>query len=379
MSDYTPEQWRQIFANAKAALLKDRTNARALAAFRAALPTISAEQDATRKAEYLKDIDPGWLASAGLGAADMMSFGLGDQVARKLLGETATMTQEQAKGQHPTAHLLGEAAGLIGPAGIEVGLAKAGRLVPTALTTLVRGIQNRVGRAAAKTAVNAVTGAAYAGAQAAGRTEGSLGERARAAGRAAPYGAAAGAVLPVAIGAVPTAVNRLVTRPAKAIGRAGGEVVDRIAGKAIPRRVPLDFDLLPPGQRAPTAPKTRDPLDIPTFSRRPPPALGIPNGGLLAPARASEGLLGPIPRAGKPGHPVWRGEGSPTRSPDVRGGEPLTPSKHTLPQPSAEAARILRKQSFAKLSAAYRNPETPDAVKQLILAEFQRRGIVVSP
>jgi len=328
-----------------------------------------ANQPEAVRAQYLKDIDPGKLASFGLGAADMMSFGLGDQVARGLLGETAAMTQEQAKTQHPTAHLLGEAAGLIGPAGIEMGLAKAGKLAPGAIRLLVNSIENRAGRAVAKTALNATIGAGYAGAQAAGHTEGGLGERAKAAGRAAPYGAAAGAVLPLAFSAGRTAVDRLAVRPAKAVGRAVNEVIDRVAGKSVPRTVPLDFDLLPastkpPVSLLPSAKPVPDPLNVPTFQRR----------GLLDPPREV------IPRAGKPGHPVWQGEGSPTRSPEVRAGEPLVPSKRDVPPPRipTAAAKILKGQSFAKLKATLMLPETPQAVKQLILAEFQRRGIVIS-
>lgn len=90
--------------------------------------------------------------------------------------------------------------------------------------------------------------------------------------------------------------------------------------------------------------------------------------------------LSTAPR-GKPGHPLWQGEGSPTRSPAVRQGEPLTPSKNDVryPEPTPQAANILKRQSFAKLKAALDNPQTPDAVKQMILGEFQRRGIFSSP
>jgi len=132
-----------------------------------------------------------------------------------------------------------------------------------------------------------------------------------------------------------------------------------------------EFTLLPPSTKPPSVTPSARPVST------------IPNTGLLAPAPANEGLLprSVIPRAGKPGHPIWLGEGSPTRSPEVRAGEPLLPSKHDVAPPRIPpaSAKILRRQSFAKLKATLALPETPQAVKQLILAEFQRRGIVVSP
>jgi len=370
--------------------------------------------------QYLKDVDPGKLASFGLGAADMMSFGLGDQFARKLEGQEALDTQQAAQANHPTAHLLGEVAGLVGPAGIEYGLAKAGVIAPTALGRYIANIASRPARAAARTAVNAATGAAYAGAQAAGRTEGGLAPRAQAAGRAAPLGALIGGALPLAVsGAKAT------------LGGWGNRLLDNLAGKtpaavamtpeaaqaAIQRemgaaRVPGS----PPNPASVEAIRLHEAgkISAAEMSRRIGLTLGQEPAGLLQPRLTPmpgqpQGLLGPegispaprpsypptlaemqgfntaprevIPRAGKPGHPVWQGEGSPTRSPEVRAGEPLVPSKHDVPPPSipSGAAKILRGQSFAKLKATLALPETPQAVKQLILAEFQRRGIVVSP
>src|SRR5436190_4316235 len=85
------------------------------------------------QADYLKQVDPGKLASFGLGAADMASFGLGDQAARAIWGKEATDTQQAAKGLHPTAHLVGEAAGFVGPAAVEHALTKLGVLAPSAI------------------------------------------------------------------------------------------------------------------------------------------------------------------------------------------------------------------------------------------------------
>jgi len=73
---------------------------------------------------------------------------------------------------------------------------------------------------------------------------------------------------------------------------------------------------------------------------------------------------------GKPGHPIWQGEGSPTTSAEVRGGEPLLPSANPA------VAQALQRAPFAKLQAALRLPETPTPIKDLILAELSRRGIV---
>lgn len=310
----------------------------------------------TANRQDIAQADPGALATAGMGAADMASFGLGPQIARKLV-PGASVIQQAGKQQHPTAHLTGEIAGLLGPAGIELGLAKAGLLAPSAARVAVNAIKGRAARAAAKLALNAVEGAAYAGAQAAGRTEGGIAPRLKAAGKAAPYGAAAGAVLPIAFSAGQTAIDRLAVRPAKAVGRAVGETLDRLAGKSVPKSVPLNFDLLPPSQSRPPvslspSPKVApDPLKVPTFQRR----------GLLTPDA--------VPTA-KPGHPVFYGEGSPTTSAEVRGGEPLYPSAN----PEVQAA--LRSAPYEKLQAALRTPETPTPVKNLILLEIQRRGIV---
>lgn len=377
------------------------------------------EKDATRhvmlaianqpeqiRRQYLKDVDPGKLASFGLGAADMMSFGLGDQAARALLGQEATDTQDAAKANHPTAHLLGEVAGVVGPAAVEYAGAKAGVVVPTALGRAVRAITSKPGRAVARTALRATEGAALAGAQAAGRTEGSIGTRAKAAAQAAPWGAAAGTLLPLATDAAIEALQPLA-RYAK---RVGARVAGEGAAKAAPRAgllmhtagdavsdiaqaqadfaagrisradldAAMDYARLQmrgnEGLLAATPRIQPDALDVPTFQRRPSPP--IQNGGLLAPGPASEPLV-----HGKPGHPVWRGEGSATRSAEVRDYEPLVPSKNELrfPEPSAQASKLLRKQSFAKLQAAIANPETPEGVRDLIRAELQRRGIVMSP
>src|SRR5206468_8389147 len=116
----------------------------------------------------------------------MASFGLGDQAARAIWGQEAIDTQQAAEQLHPTAHLAGEIVGGLSPLALERGLAAVGmKLAPTAIGAAVQGIRSTVGRAAAKTALNAATGAAYAGAQAAGRREGGVAPRLAAARQAA--------------------------------------------------------------------------------------------------------------------------------------------------------------------------------------------------
>lgn len=234
--------------------------------------------------QYLKDIDPGALASFGLGMADMMSFGLGDQIARKLdeevvsagkpeLSHHAAETQAVAGELHPSAHVAGEIAGLLTPIGVERALAKAGvSMVPMALTKFIRALQNPYLRWGGKTALSAAEGAAYAGAQAAGRKEGDLGERLDAAKEAAPYGAAAGAVLQNAL-----PVGRQLLRPVRYARNILTDIVERGAGKPTPPTgLPnINMDLTPEGvgTLSPVRRPAGDPLDVPTFKRRavPPP------------------------------------------------------------------------------------------------------------
>lgn len=174
---------------------------------------------ANTPANIAKELDPGALASFGLGAADMASFGLGDQIARAIEPE-AKLTQDLAQQLHPTAHVVGEVAGLLTPIGLERAAAGVGlHLAPSVIGKTVQTIANPAARAAARTAVNALIGGSYAGAQAAGHQEGGLGERAAAAGRAAPLGAAFGVAAPWLLGGAQAAGSKLL-----------GPIVDRVAG-----------------------------------------------------------------------------------------------------------------------------------------------------
>lgn len=335
------------------------------------------------QAEYLKDVDPGKLASFGLGAADMASFGLGDQAARALWGKEATDTQQAAEQLHPTAHLAGEIAGIISPLAIERGLAAAGvKLAPTAIGAAVRSINSLPVRALAQTGLNAATGAGYASAQAAGRTEGGLAPRLAAAKQAAGPGAIAGAILPLGAATIGAAGSKVLGPILKRIAGAGPsvaaaapEVVPGLltaAGTpeelAVAKQLGLSLDQVrgrvgtqavqaarsaPPISQEPLLPALRgmpDPLDAPAFARnaRPaePPASGLlpyyPRGG------AAEQALPP----------------SPVQSAPVIG--PASPEI------------IVRSSSYADLMHALEQPALTARARQAILGELQRRGIVGS-
>lgn len=366
-------------------------------ATRHVLLTIQNSPEVTRR-EYLKDVDPGKLAAIGLGAADMMSFGLGDQFARKLEGQEAVDTQEAASALHKGAHTVGEVLGLVGPAAVEFGLAKAGVIVPTAIGRTIRAIASKPVRLAARTVANAATGAGFAAAQAAGHAE--PGKRLQAAEQAAPIGAGVGAVLPFALGSL-LAGKRLAGRltgpiadfvagegPAAAAAKmpqasqhvAGGvlddisqALADRKAGSLSEEGFNTAMEVAgqqragtapPPLSLAPSPRLPQDPMDIPAFMRQTTAVRPSNPQGLLAPTQAAERVMG------KPNHPIWQGEGSPTMSAEVRGGQPLLPSANPA------VAKMLESAPYPKLQAALRLPETPQVVKNLILIEIQRRGIV---
>ena len=360
-TDYTPDQWRQIFANAKTALQKDRSNTRALAAFRAALPTIAAERDTVRKAAYLRDIDPGWLAALGLGAADMASFGLGDQIARAVetvpiigAGEGgARMTQEQAFGQHKTAYRVGQGLGLVGPAAAEIGLTKLGRLAPSAARLAVNAVRNKWGRIAAKAALNALEGGAYVGAQAAGHTEGGLGARGKAAVRAAPYGAVAGLALPAAGAALKAVRVPYVSRFFDYL--AGEAPAAKPAVRPIPGLLGVGEELgavTPRPSLVPSRAPAPDLLETPTFLRRETP---VPI---------------PLSQRPRPGHPIYTEGPAPTRSAEVRGGEPLLPKANPLRGGTEQTSGLLPQDFYAT------STDLLDMLKQVSMTPQYRQAIL---
>jgi len=351
--------------------------------------------------QYLKDVDPGTLASFGLGAADAMSFGLGDQVAKTpfavptpwgmftnspLDASAAKDTQTAAMQEHPTAHTLGEIAGVIGPAGAEYGLAKAGVLAPTAVGRALGRISNRPLRAAANTGVNALMGAGYAGAQAAGHTEGSLGERLQSAELPAAVGAVLGAGLPIAVGAGKAGV-----------GGFGNRWLDNVAGPVTAPASKVDlgtlnnFDLTTEGVGTlrPQYPATRtleDPLEVPTYLRRRTLEQQVQD---LTPSGAAPTVPTEPPAVGgRPGHPLWYGEKAPTRSPEVRGGAPLTPSAAGVPgsvsaMPPAPASMVAASRPLAEaLGQASPEPFTGGGFKGVTQAmqspAYQQAGMLAS-
>jgi hypothetical protein len=323
---------------------------------------IANQPDAVR-AQYLKDIDPGKLAALGLGAADMMSFGLGDQVARAVetvpiigAGEGgARMTQEQAFGQHKTAYRVGQGLGLVGPAAAEIGLTKLGRLAPSAARLAVNAVRNKGGRIAAKTALNALEGGAYVGAQAAGHTEGGLGARGKAAVRAAPYGAVAGLALPAAGAALKAVRVPYVSRFFDYL--AGEAPAAKPAVRPIPGLLGVGEELgavTPRPSLVPSRAPAPDLLETPTFLRRETP---VPI---------------PLSQRPRPGHPIYTEGPAPTRSAEVRGGEPLLPKANPTIAP---VMAKLRQLSPSQLVEAWKN--APQELRDLLLVEFQRRHITV--
>ena len=377
-------------------------------------------QNRDQRAEFLKDIDPGMLASFGLGAADMMSFGLGDQIARAIEPE-AQMTQEAAQAEHPGAHLLGEVAGLAAPAGVAKGLTLLGRGAFEAPTIVraAQGIRSTGGRALAKTAINATAGAGLAGAQAAGHTEGGIEPRLQAAESAAIPGAVVGAALPWVLGAAGAAGSRLkgvagrvagvgpveataVEAPVAAVAET--PLIGGMREETIRRQLarqgfdPAAIDKVIAQARGnvpaatPRAAEAGTSMDVPTYQRRGTPMPshavrnmpnrpavlatleGPPTKPFVEPGitdigdfRARQSFVEPSIRSGgrytknfrsrgaasqlnpeqeqalsrllrerlenspRPGHPIYRGGPAPTRSAEVRGGEPLTPSVAGIP------------------------------------------------
>lgn len=230
----TLTEWRDVLHNAAKVQPNDPLYRRAQQAVNQALTAIGQMEGTVvgpdRKLHGtvdLKDVDPGPIASFGLGAADMMSFGLGDQVARAIEPE-AELTQQAAGQLHGTAHGLGEIAGALTQFGAPRALGALGaKLTPTAIEMAVRSIKSLPARALARTGLNAAEGAGYVGAQGAGHTEGNLGERAKAGAALAPYGAAGGVLLPWILGGIGAAA----TKPLQAVMR-------RVAGPGVEEAAP---------------------------------------------------------------------------------------------------------------------------------------------
>jgi hypothetical protein len=97
-----------------------------------------------------------------------------------------------------------------------------------------------------------------------------------------------------------------------------------------------------------------DPLDVPTYQRRSTP---IPI---------------PLSQRPRPGHPIYTEGPAPTRSAEVRGGEPLLPKANPTIAP---VMAKLRQLSPSQLVEAWKN--APQELRDLLVVEFQRRHITV--
>jgi len=340
-----------------------------------------------------QELDPGALASFGLGAADMASFGLGDQLARAIEPEAA-MTQQLAGELHPTAHMIGEAAGLLSPLGLERGLALAGaKIAPTAIGAAVQGIKSLAGRAAAKTALNAAIGAGYAGAQAAGRTEGGLEPRLTAAKQVAIPGAVAGTIAPWIAGSIGAAGSRLLGGVAKRVAgpgllsEAAAETAAPVTGVTAQEAAVAKALNIPVSQvqgrvgdaalaaRAATRPlvpsvaPAPDVLATPTYARRAAAAAADPR----IPANSYKELQ-QLLRSGVPKEQIkvnyWTRGGAAEQS--------VPPVPVAAAQPVGPILAFVRGQPYEALSQALANQNTPAQVRTVILQELKRRGIVGS-
>jgi hypothetical protein len=337
------------------------------------------EDEATKHAyRYLQSVDPnttaaiqqeaapGKLATVGLGFSQGATLGFGDELAgivnailtqspKKSFGDAYREQRDEtrqatAAGReaHPAEYWSGE-----------IGAALPTLLVPGAGVARLAPEASLLTRAAVRGGTAVGTGALVAGTDAAGRSEGTLGERLKAGAEAAPYGAAAG----LALSAIPGAI-RLGKRGVRAAVGSARKAVEDYAGRATPAaarasaaskralRAVEQFDLAPP-QGAPRElrpPTPKQGLEVPTYQRREP--LGAPQ-----------------PR---PDHPIFFGEQAPTRSPEVRGGERLLPEVNPTIAPTMQKLRTL---TTAELVESWKN--APQALKDLLIVEFQRRHITI--
>jgi len=357
VKDYTPEQWAGIAKTAQALLVKDPTNARARRAFNAARPHLAQQREAANAAD-VAGAAPGKLATFGLGASQAATLGLGDEAAGLLAGlwapfipggesnplkayasqrdETRQATRA-GREANPLSYIAGEVAGTLPTLAVPV--ARIAKLGP-----------------AGRLAGSIATGGLLGGVEGAARSEGDLEDRATAGGVGAAIGAGA-AALPVGASLAWLAGRKLAGLPGRVAGRVAGTIRREAApaAKAAQRalREVERFDIAPPQGTLRTTPaprRTPTGLDIPTYQRRPP--LGLPE-----------------PR---PGHPIYHGEAAPTRSPEVRGGEPLLPKANPTIGP---VMAKLRTMSTAQLVESFKN--APKELRDLLIVEFQRRHITI--
>ena len=354
--------------------------AEARAAMSQALRHIHALNVAETQAEANQTYKPvGAAPAAGLALMRGLSLGTGEPIAglgSMLTGGSFRQGAQNYRAgaenldiQHPTLSPAFElAGGLLLPAGtIGQGVTQAVKAgVPL---TLAQGA-GLLGRGAL---TGAVTGG-VSGFSSGGDDPGDIPARLAAGKSGAEMGALLGAIT-TGLGArlrrghIERAADLQSKGTARAIQSARLAAYEARAAKAIPQPSDLRSQLLAAGVHpenvdAQLARQTRGPvlasraapdlLDIPTYQRRSTP---VPI---------------PLSQRPRPGHPIYTEGPAPTRSAEVRGGEPLLPKANPTIAP---VMAKLRQLSPSQLVEAWKN--APQELRDLLLVEFQRRHITV--
>lgn len=356
-SEYTPDQWRTIMRNAHAKLAADPTNERARAALRAAIPQVQNQNQATSQQEMSEAQDPGFWRSLGMGASQGATFTFGDEVSGLLAAsgeylrgdqgfgdayrehrDTSREMLAQSREHQPLAAAIGDIAGAAGT--MIPGAAAAGARAGIGAAQLGARVAPRVapaiGRLVGRVAGGALAGAGDQALRGAGEADGSLGERVTAAGgglqRGAILGGAFGLGAPILAEGLKAGGGRLMRFAGlgeqgwlrKGLRRAATGSPEAAAPKATPKAKPrARARRLPVEGEVRTGPKPDIGVPETEVVRR---SLTRPKVGKSTDSQ----ILGP--NQPRPGHPIYRTERAPTRSPEVRGGEPLTPSKPSSPR-----------------------------------------------
>ena len=344
-----------------------------------ALRHIHALNVAETQAEANQTYKPvGAAPAAGLALMRGLSLGTGEPIAGLGSMLTGGSFRQGAQGyregaenldvQHPTlSPALELTGGLLLPAGtIGQGVTQAVKAgVPL---TLAQGA-GLLGRGAL---TGAVTGG-VSGFSSGGADPGDVPARLAAGKSGAELGALLGA-LTAGMGAklrrghVERAADLQSKGTARAIQAARLAAYEARAAKAIPQPSDLRSQLMAAGvhpenvdaqlarqARGPSLVRAApDPLDVPTYQRRSTP---VPI---------------PLSQRPRPGHPIYTEGPAPTRSPEVRGGEPLLPKANPTIAP---VMAKLRQLSPSQLVEAWKN--APQELRDLLLVEFQRRHITV--
>jgi len=355
--------------------------AEARAAMSQALRHIHALNVAETQAEANQTYKPvGVGPAAGLALMRGLSLGTGEPIAGLGSMLTGGSFRQGAQGyregaenldvQHPTlSPALELAGGLLLPAGsIGQGVTQAVKAgVPL---TLAQGA-GLLGRGAL---TGAVTGG-VSGFSSGGDDPGDIPARLAAGKSGAEMGALLGAIT-TGLGArlrrghIERAADLQSKGTARAIQAARLAAYEARAAKAVPQPSDLRSQLLAAGvhpenvdaqlarqARGPMRPTPGpDLLETPTFLRR----------------EAERPVPIPLGQRPRPGHPIYSEGPAPTRSAEVRGGEPLLPKANPTIAP---VMAKLRQLSPSQLVEAWKN--APQELRDLLLVEFQRRHITI--